>query len=341
MNTKIIIRLTSILTLSYLRSRRRKVRRWIKPGLLIIISAAVFPAATLMAYWFTGFVAAFFDPVEQIIQALSSMPLILLALVMTYGVVFELGRERGSVIHAVNWLPITPSEYVMASTISIILYIMPFFSAYLGGVFGASISVGLTIIGVVSILLSILSMMMGGFLIEILKTLLGRMSSSLYRSRGRTVIIIRLILTTFLILLFMLITNPGFLSSLLDMLTGTIENLWMIPIFWPSLAVMEASDNLIRSATYSSSSLLFTWIMFKVGVILRARYWSPSEPSLKLGRREYHPRKNILVRLGFSSKESAIVRKDVRMFFRRRETASLLALPIILTVIPFLSGSTS
>ena len=336
MNPRIVVKLTSVILLAYLRSRRG--RRWIRPRILVMLSLILFPAAAIISRQIAMVVSRFFDPTGQIIQTLFSMPLITLALIMVYGVMFELGREQGPSIHAVNWLPITSSEYVASSTLSMILYIMPFISAYLGGVLGAAVAVGLALMGVASVILSLVGLLMGGFITEVLKILMARASTSLYRSRGKAVITIRLVSTTLFIIVFMLITNPSFLTSILTALTGTMETLWMIPLFWPSLAVMAAPVNPPESLAYLTLSILSTAALFTLSTALRRRYWFPVEPSLKVGGGDYRPGEGLLGRIGLSPREAALVRKDVKVFFRRRETASFLAIPIIFTLIPLMSG---
>ncbi len=334
MKPRIVVKLTSILILAYLRPRRR----WIRPKTLVILSLILFPTSTIISHQVTAIASRFFDPVSQIVQTLFSMPLITLAIIMVYGIMFELGREQGASIHAVNWLPITPSEYVASSTLSTILYIMPFISTYLGGVFGAALAVDLTVMGLASIVLSMMGLLIGGFITEILKTVMARASTSLYRSRGKAVITIRLISTTFFIIIFMLMTNPSFLTSILSVLTGTIETLWIMPLFWPSLAVMASQVNLLEFTAYLTLSLILVATLFVLSINLRRRYWFPMEPSLRIGGGDYRPGGGILGRMGLSPGEAAMVRKDVKIFFRRRETASFLAIPIIFTLIPLMSG---
>jgi MFS family permease len=72
--------------------------------------------------------------------------------------------------------------------------------------------------------------------------------------------------------------------------------------------------------------------MFWVGIRLRERYWLPTPASIRISTAPYSPKTGFLGRLGFSSAESAIFKKDLRSLTRRREMARLLAIPVIILV---------
>jgi len=341
MNPSLVFKLAAVLSLSSLRaSKKGAVSRWRSLKLIMASALAGFSASTAIAYHLYSIVSTKFDLSQPLLQFLSFLPILSIMAVLFYGIMFELGRDPSlSSIHAVNWLPITPTEYVVSSTLSTIFFTLPLLSILWGGLLGLSAAIGLIQLWVFSAALSVLGMMIGGSITEILKALMSRFSSSMYRRRGRTVIVLRVASTTALIILFMLAMNVNVLLRVLSWLTGAVEMIWALPLFWLSLAVIKfVQVDLVSSATFSALSIGFFAAMLKLGISMRGRYWAPSEPSIRLSSGEYIPRFGLLRRLGLSPAESAIARKDLRTFFRRRETASLIAVPIMFIVIFLISG---
>jgi len=341
MNPKLVLKLAAILSLSSLRAKKgNAVSRWRSLKLIMASALAGFSASTAIAYHLYSMVSTEFDLSQPLLRFLSFLPLLSIMAVLFYGIMFELGRDPSlSSIHAVNWLPITPTEYVVSSTLSTIFFTLPLLSILWGGLLGLSAAMRVIQLWVFSAALSVLGMMIGGSITEVLKALMSRVSSSMYRRRGRMAIVLRVASTTALIILFMLAMNVNVLLRVLSWLTGTVEMIWALPLFWLSLAVIRFIQvDPASSATFSALSIGFFAAMLKLGIIVRERYWAPSEPSIRLSSGEYVPRFGLLRRLGLSPAESAIARKDLRTFFRRRETASLIVIPIMFIMIFLISG---
>jgi len=341
MNPRLVLKLAAVLSLSSLRAKKGSAAdKWSSLKLIMASALAGFLASAAIAYYLYFMISAEFNLSQPLFQFLSFLPLLSITAVLFYGIMFELGRDPSlSSIHAVNWLPITPAEYVISSTLSTIFFTLPLLSILWGGLLGLSAAMGLIQLWAFSAALSVLGMMIGGSITEVLKALMSKFSSSMYRRRGRTVIVLRVASTTALIILFVLAMNMNVLLRVLSWFTGAVETVWALPPFWLSLAVIKfVQVDLVSSATFSALSIGFFAAMLKLGISMRERYWAPSEPSIRLSSGEYIPKIGFLRRLGLSPAESAIAKKDLRTFFRRRETASLIAIPIMLIIIPLISG---
>ena len=337
MNLRLVFKFASIICLSSARARSKKPKSL---KTLIYTSIALTLAAATLSYLiglnFSGNPAV----IQIVIQLIFLLPLLTLAIVLYYGLMFELysGYSR-SFIHAANWLPITPVEYVMASSLSTVFFTLPTILPLLGGLLTLSLTLGLTSICTFAAAISILGALIGGILVEILKTLIERTATSISRRSGRLTLPLRLMATILLIVAFACIGNSRVMISYLGMISEIMRAGWMIPIFWPSLAITYLTQsNPLLATSFTIMTIILLGALFKAGAYLRGRYWVPVEPAIKLGPSKYIPKRGLLGRLGLSPGEAAVARKELKVFFRRRDTAGLVALPIIFVVMPFIYG---
>jgi hypothetical protein len=100
-----------------------------------------------------------------------------------------------------------------------------------------------------------------------------------------------------------------------------------------------AAGDAVGAATYGLLTVAFGFILMGLGVFLRSRYWSPVPVTVKLGggKAGTYGGRGILGSLGLSQAEAALVRKDARSLFRRKEMVRYLAIPIIIIVVMFLN----
>jgi len=337
MNLRLVFKFASILCLSSARARSRKPRSLKN---LIYISIALTLAAAMLSYFIGLNLPGNPTIIQIMVQFISLLPLLTLAIVLYYGLMFELysGYSQSS-IHAANWLPITPTEYVMASSLSTIFFTLPLLLPLLGGLLTLSLTLGLTFIYTFAAAISILSPFMGGVLVEILKTLIERAATSISQRSGKLTLPLRLTVAILIVVAFACMGNLGILISSLGTISEIMEAGWMIPIFWPSLAIMQlAQSSLLPAIGFTVMTIILLGALFEAGAYLRGRYWVPVEPTIRLGPGKYAPRKGLLGRLGLSPGEAAIARKELKTFFRKRDTVELLALPIIFIVIPLIYG---
>lgn len=72
-------------------------------------------------------------------------------------------------------------------------------------------------------------------------------------------------------------------------------------------------------------------------VSLNVKFGLYEAPSLKISRGVYAPKAGLLGKMGFSSLEAAIIRKDFKAFTRRYELMYLFIFPVIVIIMPILS----
>ncbi|MDI9645033.1 MAG: hypothetical protein QFX35_07440 [Candidatus Verstraetearchaeota archaeon] len=341
--------LLKVLVLSQIRGSGGKVVRW-RSGIrgVLEIGLLVFASSLLLVYSLLWLIPD--DDIAYLrvfgLQILSSIPLITFALVVMYGVFFMIGdnAQYGS-SEMINHMPISASEYVMASSLSTVVS----YNYLIGGALGISLALavrfGLLVAWLLSSLIAICYSIVGGFVSEILRSAVNRVSSSFSKRGGRTAILSRAVLIVLVLALSQILFNPNILFRILEVFAPQIQSLWFVPFAWPSIAVIYASQGAYAMAlAYLLLTLTQGAALMAAGLYLRRKYWVPLPVTIKLasssqkGHRRYHS----LERIGFSQAESALVLKDLRSLVRRKEMVRYWAIPfVILLPLFFTMGSMS
>ena len=267
-------------------------------------------------------------------QALSGIPTILAFSVILFGILSEISQPMQSMsTDLVNWLPISPGEYVAGSTLSL-SYTYSFMLAFLLGVtLGPAALFNIVPVWGVAAAMALLSLFTGASVVELLRGLTNRISSSFYRKSGRSGIFVRLVLTIIVLVFFQLLFSGRIIVYVLEGAMQTVRAAWYVPIVWPSLAVLSGSQgDVLASSSFAVLTFGFFVALFLLAVRVRALYWVPVPVAIRLTNRTYHPTTSISFLPGFSAADSAIFRKDIRSLFRRREMARLLAIPFVLAI---------
>ena len=273
------------------------------------------------------------------VQAIISLPVLLTSAVIAAGILFELGQSAGlSSSEAVNWLPITTREYVASSSLSILTVYSPFLALSAGLTLSLSLQFGLIVVCIYSILLSVVAMILGAFMVEMLKAVMNKVSSSVYGRSGTFGIISRLIILIVLFVLIQLAFNPYILYSFLGVVVSGVDLVWFIPMIWPSVALIDQLRSQFHlAAIFSLLFFGFTAFTFELASRLRLRYWAPIPVSIAMGRNAgYSPsayRSSFPV---LSPLEAAIALKEFRALVRRRDMARFIAIPVVLVISFFL-----
>lgn len=122
MRPALILTLASALFKSYLRSSRRaRVSFFSKPKIMLIIDIILFTLPAIVMFYAVDAIPPEYVSVAVIltVQALISLPVLMTLATIISGLMFELGQGSAvSSSEAVNWLPVTPREYVAASALS-------------------------------------------------------------------------------------------------------------------------------------------------------------------------------------------------------------------------------
>ncbi len=339
MRLNIVLTLSSVLFKSYLRASRsgRVHSLYSNPRFILIIDllALTIPLALLqyMLPLISSDLLLLLEPVVQ--QVLIGLPLMMTSIVILAGIMFELSVSGGlSSSETVNWLPISPREYVSASAASMTAMYSPFFAGSVGVTLPLALKFDLMRIWPVAVMLSAVALVTGAFFIEVLRAVVNRVSSTVYRRGGRFGIISRLVLLIILFVIIQMAFNPIILYSSLTVMVSSVEIVWFIPMVWTSVAVTKLINlETIPAAAFLTLSIIFTSLVFEVASNLRMKYWSPTPISITINASTiYTPQTTSLPELGFKPLEVALALKEFRALIRRKDMARFIAIPILLIV---------
>lgn len=346
MNASIILNLANVLFKSYFRASRLGRRSvFSNPMVLLAINIALFAVpfallASVLPIVPANYRNLYIKPATS--QALVVLPLLLTGGVIVAGILFELGQSSGlASSEAVNWLPVSPEEYILASTISVTFTYSPLLFLCLGVTLPLALSFGLTSVIPLFVSLSFVAFVWGAVIVEVLRSVMNRISSSVYKKSGRVGVILRIILVVILLIAVQTAFNPYILYIALSGIVSGINLTWFVPMVWPSVAVVYflASDA-IRTVGFTLLSLVFTLLIFEGASKLRARYWSPMPVSIAVSTSTvYVPQGKSL--LWLDPVAFAIAQKELRSLTRRREMTRFLAVPVMLIVASLLPAITS
>jgi hypothetical protein len=275
-------------------------------------------------------------------QTLVVLPVILTSAVILAGILFELGQTTSlSSSEAVNWLPVSPSEYIVASSASLEFAYSPFLCIGFGVAVPLALSLGMLWVVPFLVSISLLAFIWGAVIVEALRAVMNRLSSTLYKKSGRLSVILRIVLVVVLLVAVQVAFNPYVLYTALSSIVNGINLAWFVPVIWPSVAVASSLvPDAVRATAFSLLSLLFTLLIFEAAARLRAKYWSPVPVTIAVSTSTvYIPQAESLWWLDPTA--FALALKELRSLVRRRDMARFLAIPVMLVVaslLPVLSS---
>ena len=339
MRPGLIITLSSALFKSYFRSssQRASVSFFSKPRVMLAIDIALFVIPAVALQLVVGVLPADLNVVlaPLVAQAMISIPLLMTSAVIVAGLMFELGQ--GSAIsssEAVNWWPVSTREYVAASALSTSSLYSAFLAFSGGAMLPLTLKFGLLHVWPVMILLSIFSLLLGAFIIELLKSIMNRVSAVAYKKSGKITLAVRLVALIILLSIVQLAFQPYVLYWFFGKIVAGIEIAWMIPFIWSSAAMVSLLGNgMAQAAVYTVLSLLFTAALYEVATRLRTRYWSPVPISIAMAESTtYVPKGSISKGFGFGPMALLLASKEFRALVRRRDLARFIAIPIVISI---------
>ena len=351
MNPAKAYRIAGVLVKSQLRSGRSGslgARLFGNPLSVLAVDALLFAGGAGVVYLILGAVGAIPADMVGILDALTLQGVTLLPSFVSLGVLvaavlFELSiSSKFASSDVINWLPVSQTEYVTASTLSV-SYMYSFLPALVLGVtYPLAARIGLQAAWGGAAALCLVSLFGVGALVEIMRAAINRVTSLAYGRARRGTIAIRIAVTVLVILALEISFNPVILSGFIGTFTGVVNAALFIPLFWPSASVgyIIQGEGLL-SAGFFGLSLAFAGILLLVAVKVRAKYWSPVPVTIEVTEAPYTPHTGGFLRsLGLSTVESALVRKDIRGYTRRRELMPYLAMPFVfVALIVFQSSS--
>jgi hypothetical protein len=247
-------------------------------------------------------------------------------------------KATGQVMY---WLPVTWQEQTMASILSNLLGLPIALVFGMGAgiiVFGAFN--GLILQAIFTSLALLATAFLASTSTEILRLLQMRFIGAVYKSSGKAAIWVRLIGTLIFFVVFYtiysyVIYGTGALTFFITL--QQIQSVaWFVPFIWLALTIGNVFNGLyLQGVLYAASSALFIVALYYLAVVLNQRFGLYEPPAITLQKSGvYAPKTGFLGKLGFSTAEAAIIRKDFRAFTRRREMVSIFIVPIIMIVLP-------
>ena len=345
MNRSTVVSLATVLFKSYFRASRFGRRsRLSNPVILVSLDIVLFAAPfALLMYLLPLLPPELMSSVRPVaLQSLIVLPVILTSAVILAGILFELGQTSGlASSEAVNWLPVSPGEYVVASSVSVLFTYSPLLFISLGVTIPLALSIGMLSVVPFFILISTLAYIWGAVIVEALRSVMNRISTTLYKKSGRLGVILRIVLVIVLLVAVQTAFNPYILYTALSGIVEGVNLAWFVPVIWPSVAVVSfLTLDVTRATIFATLSLLFTFLIFEAATRLRARYWSPVPVTITLSTSTvYVPQGKSF--LWLDPVAFAVASKELRSLARRKEMARFLAIPVLLVVSSLLPVLTS
>src|ERR1051326_2443525 len=324
-----VLSLSSVLVKSYLRSGRASGNpsiRFTRPWILILIDLIVLaiPLFALQSVFLPNLTPSLATALDSAAsQILTGLPIGLTSAVILSGILLELGRGSAfSSSEPVNWMPLSPRQYVAASALSMASVYSPFLMAGIGISLPLAIKFGLLQVWPLAAALSVLALFLGAFTVEALRAVTNRVSSTVYRKSGKFAFASRLLLITALLVVTQISFNSYFLYRALGVIVRGIEIVWFVPMVWPSVSILNLVDHQpALAAVFASLAGVFTFLMFMLSIELRTRFWaqSPIVIAVQEDLGGYVPRKaTLLSRIGYGPVDGAIALKEFRALLRRK-----------------------
>jgi hypothetical protein len=304
---------------------------------MLLVDAALFAAPLAFMWYIVGMIPESMTTVLAglVTQAMIGIPVLMTSAVIVAGLMFELGQ--GSAIsssEAVNWLPLTPGEYVVASALSTSFIYSEILAITAGLTLPLAFRSGLFDFWPPAMMLSLLSLILGALIVEILRSVMNRVSSTVYRKSSRLGMITRLVALILLFVVIQIAFQPYLLYYVLGQLTAGVETVWVLPIVWPAIALISFTGrDLLRAALFSGLSVGFTLLVYEAASQLRRIYWSPIPISISFdSSTEYIPHSSSKLRLGYNPLEAVLALKEFRALLRRKDMARFIAIPIVIII---------
>ncbi len=270
------------------------------------------------------------------------------SLVLLYSLVFTMMSQiqQGGAklsIQVQYWLPITWQEHTLASTLSHLLgFPLASIIAISLAILTSSIFLNLVAFALFTTLALFASAFLASITTDIFRVLQTRSIGAIYKSSGRAAIWVRFIGSIVFLVVFYVIwftfTQGSNVVMLIQMVAGAQGAIWYIPYIWPGIALASLiGGNLLNALVYSIASAVFVFLLFLLAVRLNARFGLYEPPAITVSKGAYFPKKSFLERVGFSSLDAALIRKDLRAFTRRRELIYIFIAPLVIVLMPLLT----
>jgi len=282
-------------------------------------------------------------------QGLLNLFLSLPTLVLIYSLVFTMMQQiqRSGVKVSVlvpYWLPITWEEHTLASILANFLGFLLASIIFTGSaIIVLSIFMGQVGYAVLTFFALLASAFMASAITEVFRILQVRFIGAVYKSSGRGAVWVRFVgsLLFFIVfyIVYFLITSGTGAIAFVQTVASAQSAVWFIPFLWLGMTLHSFINGLfLQALIFLTLSLLFILGLFYAAVVLNRRFGLYEPPAITVSRGVYAPRTGFLGRLGFSTVEAALIRKDLKAFTRRRELMYIFVLPIVIIIMPLMQS---
>jgi hypothetical protein len=274
-----------------------------------------------------------------------SLPTIIVVLTLVFTMMQQLQRSGASFVHqAPYWLPVTWQEHTIASILADMLGLpLMTIAAISPAIILVSVFTGQLPSAIGTTLAMLAAAFMAGAITEVFRILQVRFVGAIYKSSGKAAVWVRfagtlLFFLVFYIVYFYIIYGTG-LVSFIQAFASIQTAAWFVPFVWLGMMLYSFMSGLIlQGVAFLGLSILFMLGLFFLCVTLNRRFGLYEPPAITVSSGVYAPKTGFLGKLGFSGVESALIRKDMKAFTRRRELMSAFILPIVFLLIPIMSS---
>ncbi len=336
------MKIARVLVLSSSRARDRNTSKLSEGTVNTVLGGAFLLASAIGAYYLVNAIGL--DPVTlaaYLSQFLVVMPSMTMFFCLIYGIMFEFNQSVFNVsVDAVNWLPISAADYVLGSTLSTLYFSLPILAILVGATLGLSILAGTLGAWLLTITLSVLGALIGGFSMELIRVVFNRASSNIGRKSGSTAMIGRLVLSILIIAIFSSVYNFNVIIRITAWFTVVVGAAWFFPLIWPSMAILALTQaDAVGAAAYLALSVALTAAFFYAGAWARAGNWVSEPVAISFNPAPGKRRTPDSKLLGLTQAESVVVRKDLRGLLRRREMVAFISFPFLMVIINVINGT--
>jgi hypothetical protein len=271
-------------------------------------------------------------------------------LVLIYGLVFTMLQQiqRSGVKTSSQvpyWLPVTWQEHTLASILANLLG-FPLASVVFisSAIIVFSVFIGQILPAVLTSLAVCGSAFMASGTTEVFRILQVRFIGAVYKSTGRAAVWVRFLGSLLLFMVFyatyFYVTSGAGALTFIQTIASAQNATWFIPFVWLGMTLYSFTTPglLLQGLAFLVLSLLFIAGLFFLATSLNRRFGLYEPPAITISRGVYVPRTGFLGRIGFSTVEAALLRKDFRAFTRRRELMTIFIVPIVVILVPLMQS---
>ncbi|MGB9854495.1 MAG: hypothetical protein ACPLRY_06805 [Candidatus Bathyarchaeales archaeon] len=351
MNWKNVLRLISVDAKASRAVRGAKFRQFRENKIVtyaLYIGACIL--GLLVGFLVGNFLAGITDPTlkQPILEGATNLFIALPTIALLYGLVFtqisQIQRIGAKItVQPLYWFPITWEEHTLASIIANIIGGPLIITVFVcSAILVASLLLNLLPLAVFTVMVLLISLLLASITTEVFKVVQVRIYGAITKAAGRAAVWVRLIgsiifFIVFYAIYFSLVYNVT-PQMLLEWVATGQRMLWFIPYLWPGITLSAFASGLwLETVLFLLFSVGFVYVLFLLAVNLNAKFSLYEAPTIKVSGKVYAPKTGFLGRLGFSSLEASIIRKDFKAFTRRRELMYIFVVPVVVIIMPLLS----